>query len=223
MTWYFFKSMPSFFWFEVASLLAALICFPALRKSFLKWFVPFLFFIVCVEIAGRYLPRVLHRPNAWLFNFSVPVEYLFYSYIYYCAFVTPGFRLVARMAGFFYFLFCTLVLINYGIAVFRNQLLMTGNLIGIFYSCIYFFEILKKEQVVDLLKEPMFWITCGVFLFNLGELTYTLFRPVLTANRWDVTLSIFKAINNKLIFWLYGCITIGLLCSRLATYRKTSG
>jgi hypothetical protein len=216
----FLESMPGFFWFEAISFIVALACLPWMHKRFLKWFAPFLMIIVVVEISGWYLPRVLHKHNAWIFNFSVPTEYLFYSFIYYEALETLKFKSFCKIIGIAYGVFCVLILITHGVFIFQNQMLVVGNLLGICFACIYFFEILKKEQVIDLVREPMFWITCGVFLFNLGEVTYTLFRPILTANRWDVALTIFKAVNNKLIFWLYGCITIGLLCSPLYKYKK---
>lgn len=219
----FLRFMPSFFWLEAASWIVAVLCLPVIRKTFLKWFALFLLFIVIVEIAGWYLPQMLHKHNAWIFNFSVPIEYLFYSYIYYNALEEKIFKKVIKIAGFLYLIFCSVWLLINGITIFRNTILTIGNLLAILYCCIYFFEVLKKEQVIDLRLEPLFWITCGVFLFNLGEFTYTLFRPVLTSNRWDVTLAIFKAINNKLIFWLYGCIIIGLLCTKLTKRLRTSG
>lgn len=215
----FFKTIPLFFWFEVAAFLAATLSIKSIRKNYLIWFLPFLFFIVSVEVMGWYLPRVLHKHNAWIFNFSVPIEYLFYTFIFYRSLGSSRYKIVIRSLGVLYLLFCLMVLFLYNIKIFQNQILVVGNLLGIIYSCLFFYEILKKDVVVELLKEPMYWIACGVFLFNIGELTYTLFRPVLTANRWDVTLTIFKTINNRLIFWLYGCITIGLLCSR---FKKMS-
>lgn len=220
MNWNFFKSMPSFFWFEVAAFFAATLFFLFQPKSYLKWFAPFLAFIILVEIMGWYLHKVLHKHNAWIFNFSVPIEYLFYTYIYYNALNNFKVRMTILLMGIAFFVFCLLVWSTTNIEVFQNQILIVGNLFGILYSCFYFIEILNKDQIIDILKDPILWITCGVFLFNIGELTYTLFRPVLMANRWDVTLSIFKAINNRLIFWLYGCIAIGLLCKRPIIYKR---
>jgi hypothetical protein len=215
--------MPTFFWLEVSSFLVGIVCWVYLRTTYLKWFVPFLFLIVLVEISGRFLPKVLHLHNAWLFNFSVPLEYLFYTFIYWHTYDSFFFKKIAKSAGLMYSLFCLAILVINGIPIFQNLILTVGNLLAIMYSCIYFYETLKKDKVINFRIEPMFWITCGVFLFNLGELTYTLFRPIITANRWDVTLVVFKSINNTLIFWLYGLIIIGLLCTVKNSYRKISG
>jgi hypothetical protein len=221
MSFDFIISMPAFFWFEVLSLGAGLFCFNKLKRSFLIWFIPFLIFIVCVELFGTYINKVMHQRNAWVFNFSIPLEYLFYSYIFFETYVKPASKSFAKYGGCVYLLFCMITLLKGTLMIFHNPLLVAGNLLTIAYSCIYFYEVLRKEEIVNLGSEPMFWITCGVFLFNIGELTYTFFRPILTANKWDVTLAIFKGINNKLIFWLYGSITIGVLCTRLRRYRKT--
>jgi hypothetical protein len=215
--------MPLFFWFELGSFVVSILCLPYLRRSYLKWFPIFLLVIIIAELMGWYLPRILHKHNAWVFNFSVPFEYLFYCFLYSQAYSIPHFKKFARIVGILYFMFCLIILVLNSITIFQNPILTMGDSLAIVFACLYFYEILSKDEIVNLLIAPMFWVTCGVFLFNLGELTYTLFRPIITKNRWDVTLAVFREINNNLIFWLYGCITIGLLCTRILRYQKVSG
>jgi hypothetical protein len=80
-------------------------------------------------------------------------------------------------------------------------------------SCMYFVELQTTNLQVNLIIEPMFWLTTGVFLFNTGEFFYTLFSDYLTRNHLDLTRQIFVSINNKLIWVLYSCITISILCT----------
>src|SRR6187402_3564328 len=74
--------LPIHIYFEIAALLTSFLLWRSLQSSRLRWFLPFLLIICLVELTGRYLARVLHQPNAWLYNLSVPLEYLFYCFVF---------------------------------------------------------------------------------------------------------------------------------------------
>ena len=76
--------LPLFYYFEIlAFITSAVFLFKANNRS-LRWFPFFLFFIVAVEFTAMYIRQVLHQPNVWLYNFSIPVEYLFFGLIFFC-------------------------------------------------------------------------------------------------------------------------------------------
>jgi hypothetical protein len=58
----------------------------------------------------------------------------------------------------------------------------------------------------------MFWITTGLLVFNLGELSYNLFLDYILKNRHDSKALLFLSIISVLIYVLYTFISIGLLC-----------
>jgi dipeptide/tripeptide permease len=206
--------LPLHIYFEIAAFLTSVIFWYKIKHTRLRWFLPFLLFIVVIELYGRYIRKELHQPNAWLYNISVPVEYIFYAFIFWFHFKTKFFQQVTAV---FLMLFPVFVLTNIffiqGFQNFNTNILKAGSFSMILLSCLYFVELLQQEKETRLLKEPMFWIATGVFLFNTGEFFYTLFSDYLIENHLDKARHIFSTINNKLIWVLYTCLAISFLCT----------
>jgi len=53
-----------------------------------------------------------------------------------------------------------------------------------------------------------------VLFFNTGEFLYLFFFDTFLQNGWDKTANVFASINNKLIYVLYTCISIAIVCSK---------
>lgn len=208
-------------YFELAALLTSIIFWYKLRHTKLRWLMHYLFFIVVIELTGRYIRTELKQPNAWLFNISVPVEFLFYGFIVRLHFERKLFKTVAEYFVILFFLFSlgNLLLIQ-GFYRFNTNILKVGSFSMIVLCCFYFVELVSKEGRVNLLREPMFWLTTGILLFNTGEFFYTLFSDYLIKNHLDTTRRTFASINNKLIWVLYTCISIAIICIRGKTNSK---
>lgn len=206
--------LPLPIYFEVGALLASVALWSSLRLSVLRWFLPFLLFIVCVEFTGRYLGRELHQPNSWLFNLSIPIEYLFYTFIFWKNYTKLAFRFLAQWFLILFPVFFFFNLMANGLATFHTNVLLIGNFFMIVFSVLWFLAFYENMDKEILWKEPMFWIAAGVFLFNMGEFTYNLFSGFLIGHRLDHAATLFKAINNNLILLLYSFLIIGFLCQR---------
>jgi hypothetical protein len=178
-------------------------------------------FIVGIELTGRYIRTELHKPNAWLYNLSVPLEYLFYAFLFYLHYQKKICKQVAVifLIGFSIFFMSNILFIQ-GIERFNTNILKVGSFCMIILSCLFFVELLSKEEQTTVFAEPMFWIATGVFLFNTGEFFYALFLDYLTKNHLDKTRKIFSSINNKLIWVLYTCIAISIICTKQRKYQK---
>ena len=202
-------------YFEIAALLTSVLFWYKIKDTRLRWLLPFLFFMVAVELYGRYLRKELHQPNAWLYNVSVPIEYLFYTVIFWRHYTTDLFKKIAQtfLILFFAFVLTNLIFIQ-GFEKFNTNILKVGSFSMIILCCLYFVELLKYEGDIQLLREPMFWIASGVFLFNTGEFFYTLFSDYLIQNHLDRARTIFSTINNKLIWVLYTCLGISIVCMK---------
>jgi hypothetical protein len=213
--------LPIHIYFEIAALGASIIFWYKLRDTRLQWLLPFMIFIVGIELTGRYIRTELQQPNAWLYNLSVPIEYLFYGFLFYLHFQRKVFRQAAMvfLIGFSIFAICNILFIQ-GIERFNTNILKVGSFCMIILSCFYFVELLSREDQFNLITEPMFWIASGVFLFNTGEFFYTLFSDYLIKNHLDRTRKIFSSINNKLIWVLYTCIAISIICIKQRRYQK---
>ena len=205
-----FPLRPSLY-FEIAAFAASVIFWYKIKHTRMRWLMFYLFLIVSVELAGRYISRELHKPNYWLYNISVPVEYLFYTALFYWHYTLSRNRILAR---WFLMLFPVFVLINLlaiqGLHQFNNNFLKIGSLSMIIFSCLYFYEILTSEEIIHPPGIPMFWIAIGVFLFNTGEFVYSAASDTLIPywRKWRPT---FQLINNNLIYVLYSFIIIAIL------------
>jgi hypothetical protein len=206
-------------YFEIGAFLVSLVCYKKIRNKPLQWFIPFLFFIVLVEFSGYYI-RQMGIPNTRLFNFTIPLEHMFYTYIFYKIFQTQLFKTIAKGLLVFIpvFALSNMAFIQ-GFIVLNTNILLTGSCLMILLSCLYFVDLFRREKELILIREPMFWITTGLLVFNMGELSYNLFLPYIIKNQHDANAILFLSIISVLIYVLYTFISIGLLCIK-TPYRK---
>ena len=213
--------LPLHLYLEAAAVLAFIICWPGLRHSPLKWFGIYLPFILTVELTGRYLRKILHQQNMWLYNFSIPIEYLFYAFIFWSHFKTGSFR---SLAGWFMIIFPIIAIFNIvfvnGLHKFPSNPVTAGSFFMILFCLLYLYELYMHEEELNLWKEPMFYITTGVLLFNAGELTYNILSHYLINQGVDQAAKIFSKINNRLIWLLYSLLIIAFICKKAGTSRK---
>lgn len=208
-------------YFEILALITSVVCWARIKSTNLRWFLPYLSFIVMVELTGRYIRLVMHKTNTWLYLISIPIEYIFFAVIFYLHFKNKSYK---RVAGYFvplFSIFCIVNILLYQKASAIGIILLAGSFSMMMLSCFYLIDIFQRNEIINLLKYGMFWITVGVLLFNAGEFMYDLFFKTLRLNKLDRTAKLFSDINNKLILVLYICISIGLIWTKKEKYRKT--
>ena len=208
------SSFPFHIYIEIVALLTCLLFWKNATMSSLRWFLPYLTLIVFVEIMGWYLRVFLGKTNAWLFNISVPIEYLFFAFIFYSHYV----KLINRKFAFIFIVLFSIYAIAHslikGIYYFNTYYLLTGSLVMIILCILYFYEQYNKTETGNIWSEPMFWIATGVFLFNAGEFSYNFLSKFIVKNNLDPSIELFWLINNKLIILFYLLIAVAFLCLR---------
>jgi hypothetical protein len=207
-------------YFEIAAFLTSVIVWNSIKSTQLHWFMPYLFFIVMVELIGRYIKLELHLRNGWLYNISVPIEYLFFSFMFLNFYRSFHYK---KATILFLILFPLFTFINIffvqGTSGFNSNLLKAGSFCMIIFCCFYFFELLRVETIIDPLKEPFFWIASGLLIFNVGEFVYIALSDTLFSN-WQTFRSLVKKINHNLVYVLYSCIIVALLLSQWKQKKK---
>ena len=207
--------------FEVAALLVAVFCYKTIKNTPLKWFIPFLFGIVCLEIGTYYMVYVLKMQSIRVYNFTLPIEYGFYVFLFYSYLQGP----LIKKAALFLLIF--LLAFSYFNVAFVTAfesfriIQMLGSGIVLLLACSFFVDLFRSEEEISLLKEPMFWIATGVLFFNLGELTNILFWQYTYKNPNRAQLAFLHMVVQIFIYILYIFISIGLLCTR-KPYRRMS-
>jgi hypothetical protein len=207
--------LPPFYYFEIGALIISVVCLYKFDQRPLRWFIPFLLVMVCTELTARYYRRVLHEPNTWIYNFSIPVEYLFYGFIIGSLSLTGSFR---KIIFYTTFAFCLFTIINLvfiqGFMQVNTNTFKTGSTLMIILSSIGLIDLFTNDNHSSLVKNPLFWICTGVLFFNTGEFLYLFFLDIFIQNDWDRAAKVFASINNKLIYVLYTCISIAIVCSK---------
>ena len=204
-----------FHYFTICAFIISVVCLYRFDNRPLRWFIPFLLLMASVDLGGRYIRRVLHEPNTWLYNFSIPLEYIFYGFIIGSLCLTPVFK---KTIFWFIGLLAAWAVINIlfvqGHTNLNTHTLKVGSTCMIVFSCLGLLDLFRDDEHSTLLANPLFWICTGVLFFNAGEFTYLFFFDTFLEKGWDKTAKLFASINNKMIFILYTCISIAIICSR---------
>ncbi|HEX2683698.1 MAG TPA: hypothetical protein VHL77_07190 [Ferruginibacter sp.] len=207
--------LPPFYYFEIGALLISLAFLYRFDTHPLRWFIPYLTLMVCIEFTARYYRKVLHEPNTWLYNISIPVEYLFYGFMIGSLCLTRSFRKTILYASFIFAVFTIInLLFIQGFTDLNTNTLKAGSSLMIIFSAIGLIDLFTNDNHSSLIKNPLFWICTGVLFFNTGEFLYLFFFDIFLKNKWDETAKLFASINNKLIYILYTCISIAIICSK---------
>ena len=209
-------------YFEIGAFITSVVLWPRLRATKLRWLLPYLLLIVSVEMTGRYITYNLHKPNFWLYNFSIPAEYLFYSYIFLLHFRRGTHKGIAK---WFLLLFLGFIVVNLffiqGISAFNSNFLKVGSLAMIIFSCLYFVEILTADEVVNTLALPEFWLVVGIFLFNTGEFFSGVLSEIFV-EQWQKWRRSYATINSGLIYLLYSCIITSIILASFKSKKQST-
>ena len=205
---------------ELSALCISALAFPKFKGSSFRLFPFFLGFITLVGLTDRGLRLNLLQRQAWLFDLTATVEFIFYAYIFETHLRSPVFK---KIASRFIAVYPVLVLLDalfiQGFDRLPSYTLILGSLFMIVLCCLFFYELLLHPLEGRLSRDPMFWISTGILFFYLGGLSYSLLYDLLEGYATGSGRIIFQAINNNLILLLYSCFIIAFLCKR--TPRKS--
>ena len=167
----------------------------------LKFLPHFFTFILCIELAGNYLHKIKFA-NFILYNFSIPLEYLFYILLFW---LQGGnvLKKISRLSGFIFIAITLLYFIYLPLKDFHNNVLLGGQIIVIVCCCTYFVQLFNANEETSLLQNYFFWLSSGLLLFNLGDFVYSMLYPLIHNKGWDKFDFLFKSVNNNLLLLLY--------------------
>lgn len=204
-----------YYYFEFAALLISVVFLYKFDDKPFRWFIPFLLLMVSVDLTGLFIRRELKQVNTWLFNYSIPVEYLFYGFMIGSLCFTKSIKKAIFTCTC---IFAVWAIVNLfflqGFINLNTNTLKAGSTLMIIFSCLGLVDLFRNYEHTTLLKNPLFWICTGVLFFNTGEFLYLFFFDTFLQKGWDKTAKVFASINNKLIYILYTCISIAIICSK---------
>jgi len=152
-----------------------------------------------------FIATYLHQPNLFLLHIYTIVDFILLSLIFKP--VLP--QLLSRLLLFGYPLFATINSVFFEQLKTENVLNRTlSALILMFYALSFFTKTLREMKILNLEKEPLFWISIGVLFYNAASFFIFLFSHYLTPihNLWFT----YFGIHAIFTILLYICYTIAL-------------
>jgi hypothetical protein len=150
----------------VSVLASATIYFDRRAPLYLKFFTPFLIITTCVEAIGYYT-GIKGINNTPMFNFFTTFEVVFYFYILYSII---NLQMIKKVILFCLWLYPVVAIINVlfiqGITKMHFYTLNVGAILIVIFCIAYFYQLIKLPIQAYPLREPAFWICCGLFFLQ---------------------------------------------------------
>jgi uncharacterized membrane protein len=207
--------------FLTVCLLTSLLVYREGTESYvyLKFFPPFLFLTLIVEIWGAYTSSLGLR-NAMLYNlFFLQWVCIFLGIL---SIIIKN-SIAKKIVWGIIVLFAAYATIN-GLYIRMKTISTVTNSLGcllIVIVCIYYFlELFRQPKSVDLRHNPAFWICTGLLFYCCcavplyGFFTLWMNTPIVRDNLGHI--------NNYLNIFLYTLFTIGFLCLKTPKYSSSS-
>jgi len=178
---------------------------------YLKLFPIFLTYTLANELVATY--QVYHGAKTTeIYNVYVFIQFIFYTYLLYHFISKPKIRRFIIISQVVYFVLSLLNILYF--QKFSNYNSITyslGCLEIVTLSILYFLELFRFKKVVNLVREPAFWISAGLLFYfacsfpfiATANLLYKLPEGILLSLQYVLTL-----IN----ILLYSIFTIAFLC-----------
>lgn len=198
---------------ELTCLVIAFIFLRSDHKLFWKLIIAYMVIVCGTEISGRYIARIMHQPNGWLYNMSIVIEICFLHFALF-KFISKYSRLAMPIA----LTSLCLITIIYLFEIFywktTGFYITTYKLYSVcmvLLSLFYFYVFIKQTDYVILKHDAEFWFVAGILFFFFGGTVMNFLYNVLTIQITpDKTIKSY--INNILIILLYGFWSYSFIC-----------
>lgn len=122
-----------------------------------------------IEGYAAYLMFQLTR-NLFLYHWLIPVQYVLFSSVFFVALTNETHKKVILLSIPLYLLL--VILFTFTLqppTEFNSYARLLKNILITGWTLLYYKEIFTSLKVVNLNKEPMFWVSTGLLFFSLGN------------------------------------------------------
>ncbi|HNP21778.1 MAG TPA: hypothetical protein PKM63_22310 [Panacibacter sp.] len=201
---------------EWVAFIAALLL---LNKSTGNWrlFIPWLFFVLCIETIGWYKTNVLHiRGNSLPFNINIIVSDVFLLW-----FLTTSPQIYGKRQYFYraiaaFVVFAVLNLLFFEKTVAYNSVSdVIGGILQALFSGYLVYGIIKDEtHERSLFDHEYFWLSIGVLFSAMGSAVLNVFLTELQAYADKTHINVYGYINYSVNILFCTCLIIAFICRR---------
>ena len=202
---------------ELICLLVTVFYYPYIKKSFMKWFLPFILFIFLGEIGAKYISADSVTSNISIYYVIGIGETIFYGYIFYSLYNRKIFK-----GLILFFIFNSVIAYLIGLLFYREGytfylpvLIASGFLLALI-ALGYIYTKFVDDEETFLISEPGFWIAFGVSIFFSGTcIVFSLHDYIVENNLTVFGAKLYNFVARVLCVVLYSSISIAIiLCKK---------
>ncbi len=199
-----------------AEIFSAIVCtFCFLRKPSLlnRWFTPFLWLTVFLELTGKLLTiKGYLYEKVLMYNIFNGVEFVFYLGIFYWLNTEPNNkRLLRLMITVFLAFFLFNLFFLQGFWQYNNQTTTVGAIL-IITTCLYeYYNLYNREDVDGVRKWPVIFIASGLIIFYAGNFPNNALMTQMIKTDAKAARMLYATINNNLNLVLYSLFSLGFI------------
>jgi hypothetical protein len=192
---------------ELISCITGFIYWKKIRTSYLKWFPVFLLFIVLSECIGiSFRPPIYLQVNFVYFNyFEIPVEFLFFFWLFYNASALEKNKKLPLICAGLYLLGWITDMVYFSKLEFSSISYTFGNLLLLIVILRYFIALAASNRILTFWNDSLFWICAGLLIYYLGTFPYYGLRKTFCAHYQHLyfTYSYIMYILNSLMYVMF--------------------
>ncbi len=204
---------------EILAFLLVLVNFKRLFNSTLRFIIPVVTFISITECTAFinltfFSEGFEQKRNFIYYNITTTIILLLYYGLYLENIKIPINKRIFQLCCLFTLCFylINVLFIQTG-QTFHTYSFTIGSICLCLGIIFYIKEIIESDKIVFISKDPLFWISIGLFSFYIINIPYFVMYNYLAQDYFDF-LVLCKKIFLVLNYFMYSCIIIGLLCLR---------
>ncbi len=198
-----------------------------LKTQTFKFLSIYLWIVISVEVLGSYtflicpykfdeLPFFINNPqfnkNYWLFNIYTALAYMFYTWYFFKQLISSKKKSIViysmitfNIITIFDFIFGEIFFIGY------SQLMnLFGLILIVMVLCMYYYEILTSDRILEITHKLPFYISVGVLLYFISITPLFLSSQYIKSEEIVFT-KYYRLILSYANYFLYGIIIFGIV------------
>lgn len=171
----------SIIYFEIISLILALVLINSFKSKHYYFFIAYIFFAIVADGVGDYFAE---NGNFWVFNLYTFFEYSSVAAIYY--FLNKN-SFSKKVIFYSSIIFYSIYAISFIYTQLQSYTVIILHFFVVPFLFLFLQELLNSEKIINYKKQLFFWITVGLLLYYFGTLPF-------------VTMSFIGRLQNRILF-----------------------
>ncbi|MBK8956135.1 MAG: hypothetical protein IPM34_11350 [Saprospiraceae bacterium] len=213
---------------EAICFIAAVYFIKPLKNTILAKLPWVLGFIFISDFFGLILTQVVFKKNQLVFNIpyynlTTALILVFWIALIYQTLKNNFYKKILRYSLFVFiaFYFCNIIFIQSFLKSLHTYSFTLGSFVLCLAAYLYLKQLIESDRIIYLKKDVMFWICTGLLSFYVINIPYMAMFNYLLEHHLDL-LTVIRNVTIFLMYFMYLCIFLGLLCLKEKLYSVSS-